>query len=354
MSDSVPVKEAFDVNQYWLKRGQNYIRENFPDEFHRLQEKFLLDVLRASEVPMKRILEIGCGFGRITKLLAGAFPEAHITALDLSPSQLENARQYCGNNPNISFLQYDFYSGAPFPGTNYDMAVAIEVFLHHPPNIVLSLFEKLSAVAQHLVNIDWSEEWPWKTAEHVWVHDYRALYARAGMQCATFVLPQKIEGMQQKLFIAGKQLGPTLRRHEEERETVRRVATAAAPDSVGEMALWPERLQGAIRELRESIPSGSTLVLVNEDQWGNEARLLEGYRLFPFLERDGKYWGPPPDDRTALLELERLRLAGATHVAFAWSSFWWLEHYAGLREYLRHSCVTIRDSDSVVIFRLPT
>ena len=50
--------------------------------------------------------------------------------------------------------------------------------VNDPAPVVASLVERLSTVTQHLVNIDWSEEWRWKTPEHVWVHDYRALYAQ--------------------------------------------------------------------------------------------------------------------------------------------------------------------------------
>src|SRR5262249_40674130 len=148
------------------------------------------------------LLELGCGFGRITRLLAQTFPQACITALDLSPDQLAQARLNCGNTPNLSFLEYDFYSGAPLPVTSCNAVIAVEVFLHHPLDALRSLVEKLRACAQHLINVDWSEDWPWQTPEHVWVHDYRSLYRGAGLQCATFVLPEKVGGLQQKLFIA--------------------------------------------------------------------------------------------------------------------------------------------------------
>jgi len=88
--------DEFNVNEYWLERGRKYIDEQHtPPEFHRLQEQFLLDVLQRSGLPMRRVLEIGCGFGRITRLLAETWPDASITALDLSPEQLANARRHC-------------------------------------------------------------------------------------------------------------------------------------------------------------------------------------------------------------------------------------------------------------------
>ncbi len=146
------MSEPFNVNQYWLERGQGYVREGLAHEFHLLQERFLLEILRASRLPMGRLLEIGCGFGRITRLLAETFADAHITAVDLSPDQLLNARSYCRLSPNISFQLFDIYSGAPFPAADYDTVVAVEVFLHHPAPVVASLVERLSRVTQHLVN----------------------------------------------------------------------------------------------------------------------------------------------------------------------------------------------------------
>ena len=75
------------------------------------------------------------------------------------------------------------------------------------------------------------------------------------------------------------------------------------------------------------VPPSETLVLLNEDQWWmNE--VVRGRRAIPFLERDGSYWGSPPDDVTAIEELKRLIRAGAGFVAIAWPAFWWLEHTA--------------------------
>src|SRR6186713_1303090 len=133
---------TFNVNEYWLERGKTYMQETrTPAEFHRLQERFLVDILNGGGVRMEKVLEIGCGFGRITRLLAERWPDANITALDLSPEQLANARRHCGIDPRINFEQFDFYSGAPFPGNNHDTVVAIEVFLHHPPELVGQLFK---------------------------------------------------------------------------------------------------------------------------------------------------------------------------------------------------------------------
>ncbi len=340
---------SFDVNQYWLKRGQTYIREDrLGLDYHRVQERFLFDVLRAGQLPMSRMVEVGCGFGRVTKLLSENFPGAQITGLDLSPDQLANAKRYCAGRENIQFASYDFYSGQPVPGGGYDCAFAIEVFLHHPEPVIRALIGKLLAASQFVVSIDWSEAWPWKTPEHVWIHDYPKLYADAGLQCASFALPEKVEGKQQRLFVAGRALPAEL--IELERKLSEMPLTAATT-LLTEGDEWVQQLERARQEILERIPADSTVILVNDDQWG-EAQTLPDRRVIPFLEHEGQYWGAPADDATALRELKRLQQSGASHIIFAWSAFWWLDHYAGLRAHLASQCDCMLSNERVKIFQL--
>jgi SAM-dependent methyltransferase len=340
------MSNSFDVNEYWLKRGQTYIGEQRrPVAYHQLQEKFLFDVLREGRLPMGKVLEVGCGFGRVTRLLAENFPAAQITALDLSPDQLANAAQYCAGRGNIVFQQYDFYSGQPFPGGDYDCAIAIEVFLHHPASVIRGLIERLLAVSPCIVNIDWSEEWPWQTPPHVWVHNYEALYREAGLQCAAFPLPEKVDGKQQKLFVAARKLSAELT--DLERQLQKEPSTPAPPAA----DRWLHQLEVARQEIARLIPPGSSFILVDDAQWGG-APLPDGRRAIPFLERDGQYWGPPADDAMAIRELERVRQAGASQIVFAWPCFWWLEHYAGLCQHLRRSYPCILENERLIVFQL--
>jgi SAM-dependent methyltransferase len=295
-----------------------------------------------------RVLELGCAFGRITKLLARKWPKAEITALDLSPEQLASARRYCGENPRVRFEQYDFYSGSPFPGSDYDVVIAVEVFLHHPDRVVLDLLKRLAAVGRHIVNIDWSEDWQWPTPEHVWVRDYRKLFSRARFQSAVFPLPKKIGGKQQKLFVAAKQLSPELTDLERGMSESVRSARQSDATAPGE---WWEQLSRAMTDLAGIIPRGSTFILVDDAQWGGLTE-LNGSRIIPFLEKNGRYWGPPDSDATAWKELARLRGAGAHYLIFAWPSFWWLNHYREFHRQLRTTFRILMENERVVVFTL--
>jgi SAM-dependent methyltransferase len=343
--------ENFDVNAYWLKRGRGYAAERLPGEYHRLQEQFLITVLREGGLPMNRVLELGCGFGRITKLLANSFPKSEIMALDLSPEQLDNARRHCADLTKIAFRRFDFYSGESFPGTEpWDTTIAIEVFLHHPESLLRDLITRLAQVTGFIVNIDWSETWSWGTPEHVWIHDYAALYGDAGLQCATFVLPAKVDGLQHRLFVAGRELPMALL------ELERQLGGAAsrADNSLATLPPvvdWMQRLERAIAAMHNTIPGNSAVILVNDDQWGCEATALPTLRVIPFLERDGRYWGAPADDAEALRELSRLQKAGAEYLAVAWNAFWWLEHYRAFHDHLLR-CPRLLATEAVIIFQL--
>ncbi len=66
----------------------------------------LLREIPASSNP-KNILEIGCGTGYFTVLLAERFPEARITALDFAEGMVQQARKRLGDKGNVSVLCED-------------------------------------------------------------------------------------------------------------------------------------------------------------------------------------------------------------------------------------------------------
>lgn len=109
------------------------------------------------------------------------------------------------------------------------------------------------------------------------------------------------------------------------------------------------RLQQTKAELIRLIPSHESFILVDEEQIRGE---LPHASTIPFMEREGRYWGPPPDDQSAIVELERLRGLGAKFIAFTWPAFWWLDHYSGLREHLRSHFRCIQENECLVVFDL--
>lgn len=111
---------------------------------------------------------------------------------------------------------------------------------------------------------------------------------------------------------------------------------------------WLEQTKEAAEELSKTIGREATFILIDNNDLA--ADLGFGSRAMPFLERDGQYWGPPPDDATAILECQRLQRAGASFIAFAHVCFWWLEHYAGFLQHLRHRFPCVLKTDKWLVF----
>jgi O-methyltransferase len=113
---------------------------------------------------------------------------------------------------------------------------------------------------------------------------------------------------------------------------------------------WMHQQELIAHDIAALIPPTDAVIIVGKEELAGE--VAGGRRAIPFLERDGQDWGPPPDDETAVRELERLRHGGASHIVFAWPAFWWFDHYADFRRYLesRYAC-TLRN-ERMVAFNL--
>jgi acyl-CoA synthetase (AMP-forming)/AMP-acid ligase II/thioesterase domain-containing protein/acyl carrier protein len=132
-------------------------------------------------------------------------------------------------------------------------------------------------------------------------------------------------------------------------DTADRRLDASSIESTAAPLFLTERLADAREDLADVVPLDDRFILVDEGQWGS--RFLENRVAIPFLEKDGQYAGYPPNDATAIRELERLRAAGATFIVFGWPAFWWLDRYEGLCHFLQRFPCVLRNG-RVVVFDL--
>lgn len=113
---------------------------------------------------------------------------------------------------------------------------------------------------------------------------------------------------------------------------------------------WVYRVKSLRSLISKKIPTEVPFIFVDDDKISS---LISSDRfLIPFLEKDGKYWGPPPNDKIAISELERLRNSGARFIVFTWPSFWWFEYYSEFYEYLRSKFKCVLETDDLTIFNL--
>jgi hypothetical protein len=119
-----------------------------------------------------------------------------------------------------------------------------------------------------------------------------------------------------------------------------------------EVADWSASdLDATLVRVGEIVLPGRQFILIDEQLCAG-TEFLMNRRPLPFLERDNQFWGLPKDDETAIHELERMRHDGAWGVVFLWPAFWWLDHYSGLRQYLRERYRCVLQDQQVVMFDL--
>jgi len=80
-----------------------------PDQYHKFQSERsapFYDLLALVEKrPNLKIIDLGCGTGELTKVLAESLPNSDVTGLDSSPQMLEKAGSH--QTPNLRFEQED-------------------------------------------------------------------------------------------------------------------------------------------------------------------------------------------------------------------------------------------------------
>ncbi len=165
--------------EYWKKRGKVYEKEFVYSKNFRDQEKMLLDVLK--QLSFVSILECGCGFGRITKLILDNFSISEYHAFDLSSHQIDNARKNCQKFDNVHFevsTIQDFKSEKKF-----DLVLSVEVLLHILPRDIDQIITKMVNLSKRdIINLDWYEKIiPPKIEPHNFIHQYPKLYSNTQM-----------------------------------------------------------------------------------------------------------------------------------------------------------------------------
>jgi glycosyltransferase involved in cell wall biosynthesis len=114
--------------------------------------------------------------------------------------------------------------------------------------------------------------------------------------------------------------------------------------------VWTLRVGRAARDLKSLIPTSVTCILLDDGAFGDGMAANLNVRAFP--EEGGEYAGPPPDDETAVSELERMREDGAAFLAFGWPCFWWLTYYRGFADHLNKNFCRVLENSRLVVFDL--
>lgn len=103
-----------------------------------VREEILTDmtnICQGKEPSRMRVLEIGCGAGRVTRALGRLFGEIH--AVDVSAEMVALAREACKDLPHVHVYQGNGMDLGVIPARDFDFAFSTIVFQHIPSKEVI-------------------------------------------------------------------------------------------------------------------------------------------------------------------------------------------------------------------------
>lgn len=147
-----------DAERYWDERARenalffvdNQLDYRKPDveQFWTHGEEALdriLDVLGFTIGPEETIVDIGCGVGRMTRVLAGR--AGRVIGIDVSSEMIARAREYNDGRSNIEWIHGDGRSLAPIADASVDGCFSHVVFQHIPdPDVTLGYIAEMGRV----------------------------------------------------------------------------------------------------------------------------------------------------------------------------------------------------------------
>lgn len=203
---------------HWERQGRSYeqVHRSFQGReraFFHAQEQAILEYLGGLE--FETVLEFGCGFGRISRLILDTFAPKTYHAFDLSDDQVIATRKLCPEVWTVPSTIQDYD-----PPQTYDLVFGVEVLLHVPPAEIEAVFDRIAGwTRRHLVHVD---QWPVQpgvaykllpTASGLWsgnrcdysyYHNYPVLHEMAKRECVRAVTLGDRQGLFHWNRLAGK------------------------------------------------------------------------------------------------------------------------------------------------------
>jgi ubiquinone/menaquinone biosynthesis C-methylase UbiE len=125
--------------------------------WHNERHYFLLDQLKKNGIKRdSSVLEVGCGIGTMTNLIASLVPDGKIFSTDISAESIEIAKRNNSNFSNIRFWDADS-TVVPFPDESFDFILLFDVLEHIQKENRYTFLENISKVmhakTKFLINV---------------------------------------------------------------------------------------------------------------------------------------------------------------------------------------------------------
>jgi len=258
--------------------------------------------LRATD----RILELGCGVGRIGHLLAPKV--AHWEGADISANMLGVARQRLAAHRNVGFTELVRTSLAPIADASMDKAYSVAVFIHMDKEDFYLYLEELARVVKPggLIYFD-----TWNLASPVgWrrfaleAAQYRGadLGTRKDVARNQFSTPDEVRaflehaGFELLLMLADSPWVQAVARRKgsSASDASERQRLSAQATQIAYTPLWTELFDALIKVTTEGMPPQTALAMMADASRGEEVPMFRAWFLELWRAHE-QQWGKAPN-----------------------------------------------------------
>ena len=231
----LPLHKTYDPKVFWDSMGERFFKAFDQPQKCGFGVEYFIDRLRQYQ-PVKSVLEVGCGFGRIAPFLLQAKVTEKYVGVDIAPSILKCSETFLDpsvkEDIDVRNLEH-FFSGAtlseetkkgveseihalidslkkkavekitkekpdfrplielregdarklPFESDSFDCVITSEVMQHLPPDDVKDACMEMARVTRGPIIM--LERWafPGEHSEpHVWTHNFNEIFTELGLQ----------------------------------------------------------------------------------------------------------------------------------------------------------------------------
>ncbi len=129
--------------RYWVAATEEADEASYLESGAR-DVRALLDGLEGRVGADARVLDLGCGIGRMTARLVDHFAE--VVGVDVSPAMIEEARAQHGETEGLRFQANSGADLSDFGDADFDLVFSYSVLPHLPPDVVRAYFFEVNRV----------------------------------------------------------------------------------------------------------------------------------------------------------------------------------------------------------------
>jgi len=161
---------------YWEKRGgERYFKEQESAQNRSARSTFIAENL--VKLKAKRILEVGCGYGKQLRSIRRLDTRVELFGVDFSSSQIIKGREYLKKDGIKNIVCADA-KDLPFLDNSFDLVFTSAVILHHPSDTAEKIRNELLRVSRRYIAHNEDKG----IASTRWSYDYNEIYNQMGLK----------------------------------------------------------------------------------------------------------------------------------------------------------------------------